>query len=185
MLMIEKLESLGAKTTSIPEHDKNKVISKLQTEVGPLPDEYKELLIYFGGDIEFSGDVVFSSDIPSPWADDNLDQVDFLYGLVSRFPSASLSHIAQRYQNRLPVGWFPIGSAPGGNLICMNLKGAHEIAFWDHESEGIPTERDLPDSERKKGLFSITNSLPDFVSRLYILDTPSKVIDNVIVNLRF
>jgi hypothetical protein len=52
-------------------------------------------------------------------------------------PNGSLAENVERYRDRLPAGFMPIGLDQGGNLLTLALTGeaAGSIYFWDHEDE--------------------------------------------------
>lgn len=43
----------------------------------------------------------------------------------------------KRYQTRVPEELIPVAVDPGGNLICLGVKGKYteQVLFWDHENE--------------------------------------------------
>ncbi len=49
----------------------------------------------------------------------------------------SLSWWVTRSTYRIPEEFIPIADDPGGNLICLGIKGTYyeNIYFWDHEQE--------------------------------------------------
>ncbi|WP_082741946.1 SMI1/KNR4 family protein [Burkholderia sp. MSMB1072] len=168
--MLDKLSQLGATPIDAPENRKAQLLATVESEVGPLPDDYRKMLLYFGGDIEFKSFIKFRSDEPSPWAaKDGTDSVEMLYGLSSKYGS-SILEMFDTYKGRIPADWIPIGEAPGGNQVCLKVRpsgGDQSIGFWDHESEvgpGLPPSSD--------GLTIITNSLQDFINRLTPEDPP-------------
>ncbi|MBC7809956.1 MAG: SMI1/KNR4 family protein [Burkholderiales bacterium] len=46
------------------------------------------------------------------------------------------------YRNRVPSDLLPIARDPGGNLICLGVKGEQtgKVYFWDHNEESIDEE---------------------------------------------
>lgn len=180
--MLAKLEQLGAKSIRLGISEKNRLIQQIESTVGALPQAYKDVLLHFGGDIEFDAMIAFSADIPSPWASpDKTDSLEMLYGLTSKY-GTSVIDVFDTYKGRIPAGWFAIGAAPGGNQICIHIGGTADgsIAFWDHESEVGP---DMP--KRSDGITLIAPNLEEFIARL-IRESPSGDVSNdVKVDLRF
>ncbi|WP_175816942.1 SMI1/KNR4 family protein [Burkholderia diffusa] len=181
--MLDKLSQLGAIPNELSSERKMQLLASLEAEVGPLPDDYRNLLLHFGGDVEFNSLIKFRSDEPSPWAaDDGTDSLELLYGLSSKYGSAMLERF-ETYKGRIPADWIPIGEAPGGNQVCLRISplgGAHSVEFWDHESEVGPG---LP--PHGTGLTRITDTLQDFVSRLTPEDPPENAPRAVKVDLQF
>jgi hypothetical protein len=180
--MLKKLEALGARSIIISDDEKADLISRVEAEIDSLPVSYRNLLHYFCGDIEFDEMVAFHSDIPSPWSSsDGTDALDMIYGLKSKC-GASVVDMFLTYKGRVPLGWFPIGAAPGGNQVCMCLDPSSygSIGFWDHESEVAP---DMPKSS--DGITMIAPTLEDFIDRLKVDLPPKSTPGTVIVNLRF
>jgi len=181
--MLDKLTQLGATPIDLPRRTKARLLADLEAEVGPLPDDYRNLLLHFGGDIEFNSFIKFRTDEPSPWAaEDGTDSLEILYGLESKY-GLSMLQMVETYKGRIPADWIPIGEAPGGNQICLRVHssgGSQSVEFWDHESEvgpGLPPSGD--------GLTKITSSLQDFVNRLTPEDPPENAPRAVKIDLQF
>lgn len=62
------------------------------------------------------------------------------------------------YKDRIPEGLFPIGSDPGGNLICIDLESPAGVYFWEHEKEGR--------SLSSNGVFKLSGSFDEFIDSL-------------------
>ncbi|NTY35912.1 SMI1/KNR4 family protein [Burkholderia diffusa] len=181
--MMDKLSQLGATPIDQPLKAKMQMLVDLEAEVGRLPDDYRNLLMHFGGDIEFHSSIKFHADEPSPWAaEDRTDSLEILYGLKSKYGLSMLRMVAT-YKGRIPVGWIPIGEAPGGNQICLMIHpsgSSQSVEFWDHESEvgpGLPPSGD--------GLTKVASSLQDFVNRLTPENPPENSPRAVKIDLRF
>ncbi|WP_175830539.1 SMI1/KNR4 family protein [Burkholderia cepacia] len=180
--MLDKLSQLGATPNKLSSETKMRLLASVEAEVGPLPDDYRNLLLHFGGDIEFNSLIKFRSDEPSPWvAQDGTDSLELLYGLSSKYGSTILERV-ETYKGRIPADWIPIGEAPGGNQVCLRIhpSGVRSVEFWDHESEVGPG---LP--PRGTGLTKITDTLQEFVSRLTPEDPPANAPRAVKVDLQF
>lgn len=182
-VMMDKLSQLGATPIDLLSETKMQMLAALEAKVGRLSNDYRNLLLHFGGDIEFSSLIKFRTDEPSPWAaEDGTDSLEILYGLKSKYGS-SILQMFETYKGRIPEDWIPIGEAPGGNQICLRIHpsgGTQSVEFWDHESEvgpGLPPSSD--------GLTKITNSLRDFVNRLTPEDQSENIPRAVKVDLQF
>lgn len=180
--MLDKLSRLGATPADVSGELTAARLKSLEAATGVLPEDYTNLLLHFGGDIEFSAIVAYRPDVPSPWtSDDGRDTLEMLYGLESKY-GLSVLEMYNRYRTRIPTGWIPIGAAPGGNQICLYIRdraSAH-VGFWDHGSEVAPGL-----SPRSDGLTSIAVSLQNFVDRLTPEKPSTNVPDDVKVDLRF
>lgn len=182
-MLIASLEKLGGKKSRGTPLAREKAMFKLERAVGPLPENYKELLLYFGGDIEFSALVVYKPTIRSPWTnEDGKDMLDSFYGLSSQYKSTSILDIYKMYSGRIPLPWLPIASAPGGNQLCLALTGDSQgaVKFWDHECEVAPDFH-----QAGSGLSDVAQSLEEFVSLLKLDESPTPDLADVKVNLRF
>ena len=62
--------------------------------------------------------------------------VDRFFGIRENDPNG-LEQVIARFQGRIPSNILPIGTDPGGNLICVGYIVPHidQIFFWDHEEE--------------------------------------------------
>lgn len=180
--MLDKLSRLGATPANVSAEVTAARLKSFETVTGVLPEDYANLLLHFGGDIEFSAIVAFRPDVPSPWTSgDGRDTLEMLYGLGSKY-GLSVLEMYKRYSTRIPTGWIPIGAAPGGNQICLYIRdqASARVSFWDHESEVAPGL-----SPGSDGLTSIAVSLQDFVDRLTPERPSTNVPNDVKVDLRF
>ena len=74
----------------------------------------------------------------------------------------NLTTWVNRYKTRVPKELIPVAIDPGGNLICLGVKGQYmeEVFFWDHENEA-------PEGEQAwfKNLYLVANSFDEFINR--------------------
>lgn len=162
--MLDKLEKLGATRSSISKKALKNDLAKLEEHTGKLPLPYKKFLLHFGGSILFNVNVFFKSISPSPWADeDGYDVLESLYGLNGLGKDYTVFEALETYKNTIGKDWLPIGSSSGGNQVCMclNMKSAGQIWYWDHE-----TEITFNKSEVASGLSLIANSFEGFIKIL-------------------
>jgi SMI1-KNR4 cell-wall len=85
--------------------------------------------------------------------------VHYFFALYER-RVGSLKKGFERYKERIPSGYLPIGIDPFGNLILLGIAGQNPgtVYFWDHEKEN-----EIPNM---KNIFPIANSFSDFVGKL-------------------
>lgn len=153
----KKLESIidpNYKKNSINFHFED-VIRSIEKECKlKLPIEYKMFLLNFSNCI-FKDDIYYQSIEKSPWTPgDGLESVEVFYGLEN--DDINLRKRIQQYSGRIPDGLIPIAESPGGNQICIGVKGKYteRIYFWDHEN--ISTKGG-------SNLYLIANLFSDFI----------------------
>ncbi|MFL1391035.1 SMI1/KNR4 family protein [Pseudomonas tritici] len=71
------------------------------------------------------------------------------------------------YKKRIPEGFIAIACDPGGNQICLCIKGENrgKVYFWDHELENC--DETEPDDSN---MTLVSNSFSDFLDGLFELD---------------
>ena len=149
--MLERLnpERHGEKSKNVP----NSLTTFQQKAKTSLPKELIEILTYFEGAVWFNNEVIFKPDEPSPMDDETgFQSIDFLFGPGSG--DYSLEYYYKMYSHQLQEGLVPIGSAPGGNLICIASDGS--ICYWYHEGS------------ESECVYRIAPSFVDFLNRLEI-----------------
>ncbi|GGA70156.1 SMI1/KNR4 family protein [Pseudoclavibacter endophyticus] len=167
-----RLDALGATITPVPPQRVRQLIDELTSLVGPMPDDYLEVLERYGGDIELDDDdVEFVAAMPSAWAVGGADGIERMHGLTSSYGRSVFEAVAA-YEGRIPPGWLPIGDAAGGNQLCLRTaRGARgrevddigAIGFWDHEAE-----RAVDAGGRARGLTPVATSFRAFVDLLRV-----------------
>jgi hypothetical protein len=181
-VLAQKLIELGAVRSTVGARERARLLASLQREYGDLPTEYIGLITYFGGDIEFKEDVSYKPDKRNSWTTAaGKNTLDRIYGLTSAYRSGALAEVAATYKNRIPCYWIPIAAAPGGNQICLCIRGKMigALYFWDHEWE--------PDSFVAGAVeeFLVSESLSLFVKSLEV-EPPSGIsLDNIEIDLKF
>lgn len=96
-----------------------------------LPEQYREYLMNFD-EVFFDNEIEFTPIEANPWTtSEGKQSFDEFYGLDDLYKHLDL------YQDRMPNDLIPIGECPGGNLICLGVKGSilDKVYFWDHENE--------------------------------------------------
>lgn len=75
--------------------------------------------------------------------------MQYFYGFNSANNSDDMVWNYKMFKGRMPKFYLPIGCDPGGNQICLAVKGQNygQVFFWDHEFEADdgcePTEENL------------------------------------------
>jgi hypothetical protein len=92
-----------------------------------LPEQYKKFLQQQNGGRPALGEF----DVPS-WGD---SIVNSFYGIAVG-DSSDVERTMRSFSDVIPSHMIPIGNDPGGNQICIGIKGTSlgKIYFWDHES---------------------------------------------------
>jgi hypothetical protein len=64
--------------------------------------------------------------------------VDWFLGINTGKYYSDLEDLVKAARSRISPHLFPIGTDPGGNLICLSTSVSDEgaVYFWDHEFEG-------------------------------------------------
>lgn len=105
-----------------------------------LPSSYKNFLLTYNGGHPIPSGFTFGEQ------GKEYSVAEWLFGLHTE-PYNNLAKEWGIYRERVPEGFLPIGTDPGGNLLLLcvtgNARGA--VFFWDHEEEnsvGEPTTQD-------------------------------------------
>jgi hypothetical protein len=109
-------------------------IERLERQVGPLPDAYRNFLRQQDGGR----------------LDDNSEAANDIFGVGPDAPDwASLWQKLDVYKGRLPEWLLPVAADEFGNLFAVSLRDDDRgtVWFWDHEEEADedepPTEENL------------------------------------------
>jgi hypothetical protein len=79
--------------------------------------------------------------------------VDILYALGADRDWNPLAQLQDLYLDRLPEGFLPVGTDPGGNLLLLGSPKRAGIYAWDHEHRELAAgefDRRVADLERAK-----------------------------------
>jgi len=131
-------------------------MAKLGTLIhGTLPDDYKSFLKRENGGRPKPNEFRFVKK-------DGSTEDGMIYYFFALYPgrAGSLRRSFERYKDRIPAGFLPIGIDPFGNLILLTVAGQNRgsIYFWDHENEGkVPTLANM---------FLIGNSFTGFIEHM-------------------
>lgn len=123
-----------------------------------LPQSYKEFLLNVNG-----GEPVPNEfEVPN-WSGES-SMVQAFYGIHAGEYDNLAEKIAM-FQDRLPEGFLPIASDPGGNLLCLGTKGDDEgrIYFWDHEDE---LDKNGLSKKDFSNMYRVANDINEFLDKL-------------------
>ncbi|UTR15711.1 SMI1/KNR4 family protein [Salipaludibacillus sp. LMS25] len=86
--------------------------------------------------------------------------LNVLYGIGDMY--SNLTDYIDIMDERLPLGFIPIGGDPSGNAICLGTKEPYydHIYFWDHEQES-----DTPDD--MSNMYFLASDIDVFLNKLY------------------
>ncbi|WP_010094772.1 SMI1/KNR4 family protein [Ornithinibacillus scapharcae] len=86
--------------------------------------------------------------------------LNVFYGIGDMYDN--LTDFIEIMDERLPVGFIPIGDDPSGNVICLGTKEPYydKIYFWDHELEP-------EDPNDMSNMYFLANSIDEFLDNLY------------------
>ena len=86
--------------------------------------------------------------------------LNVFYGIGDMYDN--LTDFIEIMDERLPVGFIPIGDDPSGNVICLGTKEPYydKIYFWDHEQEP-------EDPDDMSNMYFLANDIYEFLDNLY------------------
>jgi hypothetical protein len=137
-------------------------IAKFEREISAqLPTDYREFLLKHNG----------GSPKPNSFkiADGSTSCVNWLFGLGSVSNDHSIRKELINYHDRIPKELLPIGDDPGGNVICLSIRGKTmgHVFFWDHEEEA-------DEDPTWENVHLIANSFNEFLNILYEYVNPDE-----------
>jgi hypothetical protein len=120
-----------------------------------LPSDYRKFLLRFNGGYPEPDAFRFRNN-------STRSLVDRFLGIHDREHSNLLKYL-NTYTIRLPKNLFPVAHDPGGNLICLSVKGetTGKVYFWDHENEA--DEGEEPDY---RNVYLIADTFDEFLAGL-------------------
>jgi hypothetical protein len=155
-----------------------------------IPLEYKEYLCNYKQDF-FQKDVEFKLMDETLQSGEDTLQLDVFLNLESN-NNLALANFIERYSHRMPKSLIPIGSCPGGDLICIGVKNENEgkVYFWNHENElealllvGENSKKDI--DQYWDNLYLVSHSFKEFIEQLQVVDTvESDFDDSIVVDIR-
>ncbi|WP_121612649.1 SMI1/KNR4 family protein [Mesobacillus foraminis] len=86
--------------------------------------------------------------------------LNVFYGIGDMYDN--LTDFIDIMDERLPLGFIPIGDDPSGNVICLGTKDPYyeKIYFWDHEQEP-----ENPDD--MSNMYFLANDIDEFLDKLH------------------
>lgn len=86
--------------------------------------------------------------------------LNIFYGIGDMYDN--LTDFIDIMDERLPLGFIPIGDDPSGNVICLGTKNPYydKIYFWDHEHES-----ENPDD--MSNMYFLADDIDEFLDNLY------------------
>ncbi|WP_017798626.1 SMI1/KNR4 family protein [Oceanobacillus kimchii] len=86
--------------------------------------------------------------------------LNVFYGIGDMYDN--LTDFIEIMDERLPVGFIPIGDDPSGNVICLGTKEPYydKIYFWDHEQE-------LENPDDMRNMYFLADDINEFLDNLY------------------
>lgn len=86
--------------------------------------------------------------------------LNVFYGIGDMYDN--LTDFIEIMDERLAVGFIPIGDDPSGNVICLGIKEPYydKIYFWDHEQEP-------EDPDDMSNMYFLANGIDEFLDNLY------------------
>ncbi|KGX91258.1 SMI1/KNR4 family protein [Pontibacillus marinus] len=177
--IINELSNLGVSISEKP-FDKDQQMEHLRKIENlfsiSIPDDYKEFLLLYN-QVLFENYITISPKVLPELGGHILEE---LYGLDC------LSYHMNRYSDRIPSSFIPIGECVGGDLVLIGIKEDSDgkVFIWDHENElqarlmlGEKVEADL--NSYKENLHLISQTFVEFLSILEIDDNDDLELDGV------
>ena len=135
-------------------------LREFETQLGcKLPSAYRKFLLKFNG----------AKPIPSDFKiGRGASSLHHVYGLHNGPGYCHLAATWGTLQDRIPDSLLPIADDPGGNQICIGIKGKYKgrIYFWDHEVDS--------DKPNFKNVRKISESFGRFTESLFEWVDPSE-----------
>lgn len=109
-----------------------KEIDAFENEMGiKLPPKFKQFLL------ESNGGSAEPNCFTIAQFAGNSSIVDFFYGLNVSTPYGDLAKNLERYKERIPDSFIPVGCDPADNIICVGISPPFidKVYLWDYEEE--------------------------------------------------
>jgi len=125
-----------------------------------LPDDYRSFLLNYNGGYPSPSVIDFIQ-----YGSEQSDIVNNLFGIHEGEYWANLDWHLQMLEDRIPMGFIPIGDDPGGNVYLLGVMGEFvgKVYFWDHEEEAQLYDKE-PDFEN---MSFIAISFTEFLNKLH------------------
>lgn len=129
-------------------------VEKFEAALGTrLPEQYRSFLQEFNGGRPVPKMFTISEE-------QGPDIIRMFFGIGNEY--GNLEENYKVYEDRVPIGFVPIASDPGGNIICIGTdeEFTGKIYFWDHEEEP-------DDPEDMTNVYLLADSFNEFLEQLY------------------
>ena len=138
-------------------------LGELESEGGfTIPENYVHFLERYGC-CGFDDYVDFS--FLETYPKDDRGLISAFFGVVPG-DTYDLMRNFHIYKHRMPHNLLPIAVDPGGNIICLSVKGVNMgyVFFWDHNEETTSRDQELNYSN----LYLLARSFDDFINSLEV-----------------
>jgi hypothetical protein len=146
-------------------------IREIEEHIGhPLPDDYADFLIHYGGSWFYSTYYPF----PVPYLNGEQGSLETVFGI--RVPGRESDELLYELNNRgelMPSNLLPISDGLGCNLICISLYGVDQghVYFWFGEDGEMADEGEEPGYSN---LAFIASSFDEFVNSFTIVENANE-----------
>ncbi|MEN9261835.1 MAG: SMI1/KNR4 family protein [Thermostichus sp. HHBFW_bins_43] len=124
-------------------------IKKIEAEIGhPLPENYVDFLIHYGGSAIRDGNAIIQTLEPEKGLSEVASEIFFGYmpGYGYDLLEDGWRVYKDEEQLRMPRSFLPIATDYGGNMFCLSLFGENEgkVYFWECQLEEMPKPGEEP-----------------------------------------
>lgn len=118
-----------------------------------FPELYKGFLLQWNGG-KVSPNLFVISD------EQGSSVLSVFYGIGEMYDN--LADFIDIMDERIPLGFIPIGDDPSGNVICIGTESVYydKVYFWDHELEP-------EDANDMSNMHFLANNINEFLDKLY------------------
>lgn len=183
----KKLESSGIKPRFTNIHYDQEILN-LENEFDiSFPEDYKKFILKYGettceNDI---GYIAKKNNILS--LENSYEMIVDFYGLESN--NFNLCKLINTFLGRMPYSIIPIADCPGGNQICIGVKGEvlGKVYLWDHEKEldayrMLSPNQIFPDIDKYwTNVYQIADSFVEFINSFTFVNfqTPKEKLNKI------
>ena len=136
-------------------------VSKIEKEIhNQLPKEYRDFFLKCRFPVEFDNMIQIRVDPSIPGAGGGWLPFGDFYSLKNDSNYNILENV-NCYSGRIPENLLPIADSPGGNQLCIGVRGSEKgkVYYWDH------------DYESEDDIYFLANSFTEFIDLLEIDDS--------------
>jgi hypothetical protein len=123
-----------------------------------LPHDYRQFLLRSNGGRPDPAEFAITGEPLNPSG-----TIHYFFGIHDG-PNYNLGRKYAVYRERIPADLFPIAGDPGGNIICLAIRGDNvgSVYFWDHDYEAL--EGEVPDYSN---VYFIADSFGSMLNNLW------------------